>query len=49
MSQNEASLVDLVRLFNSVTTTLKKNQPSLNAADEFNHNQGDNMVETFKK
>jgi hypothetical protein len=48
MSTRRTDRVDLVRLFNTVTTTLKENQQSLNAADEYNHNHGDNMVQNFQ-
>ncbi len=48
MSANRSDQVDLARLFNSVATTLKENQQSLNDADEYNHNHGDNMVQNFQ-
>lgn len=40
--------VDLVKLFNSVTKTLKTEQATLNEADSYNHDHGDNMVKNFK-
>jgi hypothetical protein len=40
--------VDLTSLFNTVTKTLKGNQTSLNEADAYNHDHGDNMVKNFK-
>jgi len=40
--------VDLTTLFNTVTKTLRGNQTSLNEADAFNHDHGDNMVKNFK-
>jgi hypothetical protein len=40
--------VDLASLFNTVTKTLNKNKASLNEADTYNHNHGDNMVQNFK-
>ena len=40
--------VDLAALFNEVAKTLKQNQASLNEADDYNHNHGDNMVKNFK-
>lgn len=40
--------VDLSKSFNAVTKVLKENRQSLNEADEYNHNHGDNMVETFQ-
>jgi hypothetical protein len=45
MSQNR---VDLVNIFQSVTKTLTQNQPSLDQADEYNHDHGTNMVQTFQ-
>jgi hypothetical protein len=46
--RSKSSQVDLSKLFNTVTKTLKKNQAALNAADEANHNHGDNMVKSFQ-
>ena len=43
-----ASEVYLASLFSAVTKTLQENQVSLNDADEYNHNHGDNMVNNFK-
>ena len=40
--------IDLASLFQSVTGTLAKNKKKLNAADEENHDHGDNMVDTFE-
>ena len=40
--------VDLVKVFSQVSRTLTKNQQALNEADEYNHDHGDHMVETFK-
>lgn len=48
MNADQASQVDLAKLFNAVTRTLKENQQSLNSADEYNHNHGDNMLENFQ-
>jgi hypothetical protein len=50
MSQSSRSpqQVDLTKLFTTVTKTLKENQASLNAADDENHNHGDNMVQSFQ-
>lgn len=45
MAQN---CVDLVNLFQSVTQTLAQNQPALDQADEYNHDHGTNMVQTFQ-
>ena len=40
--------VNLYRLFNAVNQALKQNQVSLNEADSYNHDHGDNMVKNFK-
>ena len=45
MSEQE---VDLSKLFNAVTKALKTEQASLNEADSYNHDHGDNMVTNFK-
>ncbi|MGD8812868.1 MAG: hypothetical protein PVI78_00170 [Anaerolineales bacterium] len=45
MNQSE---IDLTKLFESVTEVLSKSKDSLNEADGFNSNHGDNMVEIFK-
>jgi hypothetical protein len=45
MSQQK---VDLTKLFNAVTKALKTEQTSLNEADSYNHDHGDNMVKNFK-
>jgi hypothetical protein len=45
MSEQE---VDLTGLFNAVTKALKTEQGSLNEADSYNHDHGDNMVKNFK-
>jgi hypothetical protein len=47
MSQ-QSNILDLGKLFQSVTGTLAKNKESLNEADTENHDHGDNMVETFE-
>ena len=44
MAQN----VNLLDLFQSVVGNLKDNQQSLNQADSYNQNHGDNMVEIFE-
>jgi hypothetical protein len=38
----------LSTLFQTVTKTLAENQQSLNQADEYNHDHGTNMVQTFR-
>lgn len=43
-----SSDLDLATMFKAASRTLKKNQTNLNLADDYNHNHGDNMVETFK-
>jgi len=40
--------IDLLSIFNKVSKTLKTNQNSLNEADEYNHDHGDNMVQIFE-
>lgn len=40
--------VDLAKMFKAATKTLAANQASLNQADQYNHNHGDNMVEIFQ-
>lgn len=42
------SSVDLAGLFGSVAQALAQNQQSLNQADQYNSNHGDNMVRTFE-
>lgn len=48
MESNRTPQVDLAQLFGSVTQVLKENQQSLNTADEYNHNHGNNMVNNFQ-
>lgn len=45
---NQGSPIDLLKMFQGVTWQLQKNKESLNQADEYNHDHGDNMVETFE-
>jgi len=40
--------VDLEKLFGAVANTLSQNQTALNNADSYNHDHGDNMVQTFE-
>ena len=40
--------IDLLQLFNSVTSSLQDNKDTLNKADDYNGNHGDNMVEIFE-
>lgn len=42
------SNVNLQKAFQAVTTALKENQSNLNQADTYNHNHGDNVVDTFE-
>jgi hypothetical protein len=35
-------------MFSTVTNVLRENKTSLNQADDYNHNHGDNMVDIFK-
>lgn len=39
--------LDLVPMFKAASKALKQNQDSLNQADQYNHNHGDNMVDIF--
>ena len=39
--------IDLSSIFREVTKVLKANKQELNDADEYNHNHGSNMVNTF--
>jgi hypothetical protein len=45
MTQNR---VDLVNIFKSVTQALAQNQQALDQADEYNHDHGTNMVQSFQ-
>src|SRR4030042_4469922 len=45
---NQGSPIDLLKMFQGVTGQLQKNKENLNKADEYNHDHGDNMVETFE-
>ncbi len=45
MPQNR---VDLGNIFQAVTQNLAQNQPALDQADEYNHDHGTNMVQTFQ-
>jgi len=45
MAKNSALLADV---FQMVTKSLMENQQSLNQADQYNHDHGDNMVKTFQ-
>lgn len=42
-----AQSLDLAKLFSAATKVLAKNQTTLNQADTYNHDHGDNMVEVF--
>lgn len=42
------SKLDLAQLFGAVENTLSQNKETLNQADDYNHNHGDNMVEIFE-
>jgi hypothetical protein len=46
-NSSSSSSVDLAQLFGSVAQTLIENQGSLNKADSYNHDHGDNMVQIF--
>jgi hypothetical protein len=45
---NQGSPIDLAKMFQGVTGQLQKNKENLNQADDYNHDHGDNMVETFE-
>lgn len=47
-NRNRAPQLNLGSSFAAVTRTLKENQASLNEADSYNHNHGDNMVKNFQ-
>jgi len=39
--------LDLATMFKAASKALKQNQDTLNQADQYNHNHGDNMVDVF--
>lgn len=41
------STIDLAKLFQTVTKAMSENKESLNEADSYNQNHGDNMVQIF--
>ncbi len=43
-----SSSIDLAKLFGTVAKTMVQNQSALNAADDYNHDHGDNMVQIFE-
>lgn len=45
---SQQSPLDLAKLFQGVTGQLQQNKDKLNQADEYNHDHGDNMVDTFE-
>lgn len=47
MSTSQNSQIDLASLFGTVAKTLVQSQTAMNDADTYNHDHGDNMVETF--
>jgi len=48
VNQPTVSKTDLSKVFGSVVKVMQENRATLNAADEYNHNHGDNMVDTFQ-
>ena len=40
--------MDLAKIFGTVAKTMMKNQTTLNEADTYNHDHGDNMVQIFE-
>lgn len=47
MARRKKQSVDLATVFQAVSGNLAEQQASLNQADSYNHNHGDNMVEIF--
>ena len=47
MARGKKQSVDLATVFQAVSGNLAEHQASLNQADSYNHNHGDNMVEIF--
>jgi hypothetical protein len=47
MARKRKQKMDLATAFQAVSDNLVKNQSSLNQADDYNHNHGNNMVEIF--
>jgi hypothetical protein len=47
MARRKVQKLDLADVFQAVSGNLVQKQTSLNQADEYNHNHGDNMVEIF--
>jgi hypothetical protein len=45
---NQGSPIDLLKMFQGVTSQMQQNKDKLNQADEYNHDHGDHMVETFE-
>lgn len=45
---NQGSPLDLLKMFQGVTSQMQQNKDRLNMADEYNHDHGDHMVETFE-
>ena len=44
---DQANIINQANLFQTVTGTLSKNKQTLNKADSYNHDHGDNMVENM--
>jgi hypothetical protein len=47
MARRKRKSLDLASIFQAVSGNLSQHQASLNQADEYNHDHGDNMVEIF--
>ncbi len=45
---NQQNPLDLAKMFGAVTGALQQNKENLNQADEYNHDHGDHMVDTFE-
>ena len=48
MVTSKTANVDLVKLFGTVAKAMSQNQTSMNEADTYNHDHGDNMVQIFE-
>ena len=48
VKKGASKAIDLGKLFGSVAKTMVQNQTSLNQADTYNHDHGDNMVQIFE-
>lgn len=49
MTGYQQESLDLEQMFGAVLGNLRRNRQKLNAADDFNHDHGNNMVDTFSR